>query len=89
MGIVYVLPSVGFGLRQLGLSVEDRIVGSDAVQGVPLWGSRGENTAGPVRYDRATPSGEKCGLGARGPAAPQNDGTRGQKDESQDKRAYS
>ncbi len=27
------LPSVVFDLRQLGLSIEDRIVGSDAVQG--------------------------------------------------------
>ncbi len=32
-GYCMFLPSVGVGLRQLGLSMEDRIVGSDAVQG--------------------------------------------------------
>ena len=35
------LPSVGFGLRQLGLSIEDRIVGSDAVQGATYGAAAG------------------------------------------------
>ncbi len=35
------LPSVGFGLRQLGLSVEDRIGGSDADQGATYGAAAG------------------------------------------------